>query len=38
MEIILGPKISTADKDAVRDAVNAFAPSARVKESAIKIR
>ncbi|WDK83203.1 DUF2971 domain-containing protein [Xanthomonas campestris] len=38
MEVILGPKISAADKDAVRDAVNAFAPSAHVKESVIKIR
>ncbi|WP_127170030.1 DUF2971 domain-containing protein [Xanthomonas sp. BRIP62415] len=38
MEIILGPKISAADKDAVREAVNAFAPAAHVKESAIKIR
>ncbi|KAB0531734.1 DUF2971 domain-containing protein [Xanthomonas cissicola] len=38
MEVILGPKISPADKDAVREAVSAFAPSAHLKESALKIR
>ncbi|WP_386339878.1 hypothetical protein O4D10_21020 [Xanthomonas citri pv. citri] len=38
MEVILGPKVSPADKDAVREAVSAFAPSANLKESALKIR
>ncbi|AGI10443.1 hypothetical protein QT607_21140 [Xanthomonas citri pv. citri] len=38
MEVMLGPKVSPADKDAVREAVSAFAPSAHLKESALKIR
>ncbi len=38
MEIILGPKISVTDKDFLRQAIDAFAPAAYVKESALKIR
>ncbi|UOS99136.1 DUF2971 domain-containing protein [Xanthomonas arboricola] len=38
MEVILGPKISAADKDSVCEALNVFAPAAHIKESALKIR